>query len=99
MTLKAKNKSSKNSVCKVYKTCDHVPCGASMNKCTPSYCYPHISKNWDYCNMSNWKPRRYKKYKSSCRDESKCVLIKTKKIIIVLTHLHCIIKCHIFGVF
>jgi len=66
-------------VCKIYKTCDHVPCGATMNKCTPSYCYPNGSKNWNYCNMSNWKPRRYKKYKSTCSDESKCILKKTKK--------------------
>jgi len=75
----AKNKSSNASICKVYKSCAHVPCGATMNKCTPSYCYPNSSKNWNYCNMSNWKSRRYKKYKSSCSDESKCVLVKTKK--------------------
>ena len=74
-----KIRSLNTPVCKIYKTCDHVPCGATMNKCTPSYCYPNGSKNWNYCNMSNWKPNRYKMYKSTCSDESKCVLTKTKK--------------------
>lgn len=77
--MKNNSISIKKPKCKVYKSCDHVPCGASMNKCTPSYCYPNGSKNWNYCNMANWRPRRYKKYKSTCSDESNCVLVRTKK--------------------
>ena len=65
--------------CKIYKSCDHVPCNSSMNKCTPSYCVPGSSKNWAYCNMTNWG-KNYKKYRSFCKDESKCKLVKTRKI-------------------
>lgn len=50
-----------------------------MNKCTPSYYVPGSSKNWHYCNMANWG-KNYKKYRSFCKDESKCKLVKTRKI-------------------
>ena len=70
--------------CVIYKSCDHVPCGTSMNKCTPSYCLPNFkynnitSRNWDYCNMANWGPG-YEKYKKTCKSENNCKLMKTKK--------------------
>ena len=75
--------------CKTFKSCERVPSGLSMNKCKPSYCIPYYSsknnytsKNWGYCNMKNWKhisKKKYKKYKSMCKDESKCKIIKTRK--------------------
>ena len=71
------SKTHKNH-CHIYKSCDHVPCNSTMNKCTPSYCVPGSSRNWGYCNMANWG-EKYNKYKSECRDESKCKLMKTKK--------------------
>ena len=49
-----------------------------MNKCTPSYCVPGSSRNWDYCNMANWGPN-YEKYKKTCKSENNCKLVKTKK--------------------
>ena len=79
-----KTKKKENNKCFVYKSCDHVPCGHGMNKCTPSYCVPNFkycscsSRNWGYCNMANWGSS-YEKYKSTCRDERKCKLMKTKK--------------------
>lgn len=73
-----KKKNNENNKCFIYKSCDHVPCGHVMNKCTPSYCVPGSSRNWGYCNMANWGSG-YKKYKSTCRDERKCSLMKTKK--------------------
>lgn len=30
-----KTKKKENNKCFVYKSCDHVPCGHGMNKCTP----------------------------------------------------------------
>ena len=73
-----KNQKNIKSTCNIYKSCDHVPCNSTMNKCTPSYCVPGSSRNWGYCNMANWGPD-YKKYKSACKDERKCKLVKTKK--------------------
>ena len=79
-----KKKSNKENKCYIFKSCDHVPCGHSMNKCSPSYCVPNFkyspcsSRNWGYCNMVNWGSG-YKKYKHTCRDERKCKLMKTKK--------------------
>jgi hypothetical protein len=73
-----KKKKNENNKCFIYKSCDHVPCGHVMNKCTPSYCVPGSSRNWGYCNMANWGSG-YEKYKSTCRDERKCKLMKTKK--------------------
>ena len=67
------------STCKKYKSCDHVPCNATMNRCRPHYCFPESSRNWGYCNMANWKGKNYKKYKSYCKDETKCKYTKTKK--------------------
>jgi len=61
----------KNPTCKLYKTCDEVPCGEMMNKCEPSYCVPGLSKNWGPCNMSNWGPE-YAHLQSTCKDERKC---------------------------
>lgn len=84
MTTRKKHKSKKSNnykkskKCVIYKSCDHVPCNSTMNKCTPSYCVPGSSRNWGYCNMANWGPL-YEKYKHTCRDESKCILKNTKK--------------------
>lgn len=39
--------------------CKYVPCGASINKCRPSYCYPESSRNWTFCNMSNWSKDKH----------------------------------------
>ena len=64
--------------CNIYKSCEHVPCGSTMNKCTPSYCVPGSSRNWSHCNMSNWG-KDYEKYRSMCRDENKCKIKNTKK--------------------
>ena len=83
---KNKSKKSNNSnKCFIYKSCEHVPCGSTMNKCTPSYCYPllksknnYTSKNWSLCNMSNWG-KGYKKYKKMCKNENNCKLKNTKK--------------------
>ena len=65
--------------CKIYKSCKYVPVGNSMNRCLPSYTYPNSSRNWSYCNMANWG-KRYKKYKSRCKTEKNCKLIKTNKV-------------------
>jgi len=76
--IKTKKNKNENNKCYVYKSCDHVPCNSTMNKCTPSYCVPGSSRNWGHCNMANWGTG-YEKYKSTCRDESNCKLMKTKK--------------------
>ncbi len=61
--------------CYIYESCQHVPCGKSMNKCHPSYCYPksktekYSSRNWSKCNVN-------KKY---CLSEKGCRLKKTAK--------------------
>ena len=37
--LSRKNKNLKKNnkhICHIYKSCDHVPCNSTMNKCTPS---------------------------------------------------------------
>ena len=73
-----KKKKNENNKCFIYKSCDHVPCGHCMNKCLPSYCVPGSSRNWGFCNMANWG-HGYEKYKSTCRDERNCRLMKTKK--------------------
>ena len=75
-----KNNKTKKShkICNKFISCSHVPCNSSMNKCRPSYCVPGSSRNWSYCNMVNWG-HGYEKYKSTCRDEKNCKLIKTKK--------------------
>ena len=73
-----KIKKNENNKCFIYKSCDHVPCGHGMNHCLPSYCVPGSSRNWSYCNMANWGSG-YENYKSTCRDERKCKLMKTKK--------------------
>ena len=67
-----------NKKCKIYKSCLHVPCNSTMNKCKPEYCVPGSSSNWSLCNMSNWG-NKYKKYKKFCKNESKCKMQKTKK--------------------
>lgn len=66
--------------CKKYRNCKNVPCGETMNRCSPEYCYSKInssSKNWSKCNMKKWNPK-YKKY---CKSERKCKINNTKKII------------------
>lgn len=75
---KKSNNSNNSKKCFIYKSCDHVPCNSTMNKCKPSYCVPGSSRNWSLCNMANWGPL-YEKYKHTCRDESKCILKNTKK--------------------
>lgn len=70
-----KKKRSK-SPCYIYKSCEHVPCGATMNSCFPSYCVKGSSRNWGVCNMVNWG-KGYEMYKPRCRDESKCVMKNT----------------------
>ena len=59
---------TKHTTCKVYRSCDNVPCGEAMNSCKPSYCYPQSSRNWTVCNMG----------RGNCRDESKCKLNRTR---------------------
>ena len=66
----------KNATCKIYKSCRHVPCGESMNRCLPSYCSKG-SKNWSLCNMSNWG-KKYKSLRKHCRSEKKCKLVHNK---------------------
>lgn len=61
--------------------CDYVPCGAALNRCRPSYCYPQSSRNWTTCNMSNWSKdsknfsraarRRYAALRRTCRREKR----------------------------
>ena len=75
---KHKNNYKKSNKCFIYKSCEHVPCGSTMNKCKPSYCVPGSSRNWSLCNMANWG-LLYEKYTHNCRDESKCILKNTKK--------------------
>lgn len=74
----------RNKTCKKYKSCKNVPCNSAMNRCKPSYCVPdsHIngsSRNWNYCNMSNWG-KKYRKYKKRCKSEKNCILNRTSKI-------------------
>lgn len=70
--------------------CAYVPCGSSMNKCSPSYCYPESSRNWTLCNMSNWRKdrrnfskhgrRRYSKLRLHCRkDKSTTTKMRGRK--------------------
>ena len=73
-----KTKKNQLSKCNIYKSCEHVPCNATMNSCRPSYCVPGSSRNWSHCNMSNWGIG-YEKYKITCKDETKCKMQKTKK--------------------
>lgn len=73
-----KTKKIQPSKCNIYKSCDHVPCNATMNSCRPSYCVSGSSRNWAHCNMSNWGIG-YEKYKITCKDETKCKMQKTKK--------------------
>ena len=75
---KHKNNYKKSNKCFIYKSCEHVPCNSTMNKCKPSYCVPGSSRNWSLCNMSNWV-KGYKNYRHNCKDESKCILKNTKK--------------------
>lgn len=72
---------NKTRKCKKYKHCKNVPCNSSMNRCRPSYCVPGSSRNWTLCNMANtWGGKYKKKYGHLCKDESKCVLNKTRKV-------------------
>jgi hypothetical protein len=75
---KHKNNYKKSNKCFIYKSCEHVPCNSTMNKCKPSYCVPGSSRNWSLCNMANWG-LLYEKYRHNCRDESKCIIKNTKK--------------------
>ena len=82
--IKHRNKTRKNNKCNIYKSCNHVPCGHTMNKCKPSYCITdpkhkyskYQSRNWSVCNMVNWG-KQYHHYKPRCRDETKCTLLNT----------------------
>ena len=69
------NRKTKKRTCKIYKSCDHVPCNRKMEGCEPSYCI-YGSKNWDLCNMANWYPS-YQKY---CEGEENCKMSKRTKI-------------------
>tara|TARA_Y100001935_G_C17271036_1_gene491967 strand:+ start:171 stop:620 length:450 start_codon:yes stop_codon:yes gene_type:complete len=74
-------KANRTQKCKVYRKCKNVPCGGVMNRCRPSYCVPGSSRNWSLCNMANaWGGKYKKKYGHLCKDESKCVLNKTRKV-------------------
>ena len=68
--------SKKNKTCKVYKSCRQVPCGETMNRCSPSYCSTG-SKNWGLCNMSNWGGK-YRSLRSHCRSEKKCKMVENR---------------------
>ena len=69
----------KKKRCNKYRSCKHVPSGSCMNECFPSYTFSKTinSRNWCYCNMSNWG-KHYKKYKRFCKPENNCTLKKTK---------------------
>jgi len=71
-----KHKHQKQSKCKKYKTCKHVPCGQSMLNCEPSYC-SNGSKNWGICNVMSKTDVRYRK---TCKNQNKCKLVKNAKI-------------------
>ena len=76
-----KTKIHKNHKCMIFKKCDYVPCGHSMNRCTPSYCLPGQSRNWQHCNMANWNKlnHKYQKYRHFCKDENKCIMSRSRK--------------------
>lgn len=66
--------------CIKYKSCKNVPCGKTLNKCKPEYCYSEknlnqLSRNWSSCNIKNLGFPKYK-----CKSEKKCKLNKTNKI-------------------
>ena len=69
------NRKTKKRTCKIYKSCQHVPCNQVMEGCEPAYC-THGSKNWALCNMANWNPK-YQKY---CEGEENCKMRKRIKI-------------------
>ena len=55
----------RRSTCKIYKSCDAVPTGKSMNRCNPAYTSKG-SKNWSKCNMSHYFPG-FAHYKKFCK--------------------------------
>lgn len=72
------NKTKKRQ-CRIYKSCEHVPCGEVMNRCKPSYCSKG-SKNWASCNMANWPNQEYRNLSRYCRDESHCKMSRIRRI-------------------
>uniref|UniRef100_A0A6C0D4N5 Uncharacterized protein n=1 Tax=viral metagenome TaxID=1070528 RepID=A0A6C0D4N5_9ZZZZ len=65
--------------CKIYKTCQHVPCGEMMNRCKPSYC-SKSSKNWGICNIT----------KKECPNQRNCRMVKnrisTDQVLVTILH-------------
>ena len=69
--------------------CDYVPCGESLNRCRPSYCFPKSSRNWTTCNMSNWSKdtkhfspsqrRRYAELRRTCKPEKRARVDRVKR--------------------
>lgn len=49
------SENKKNRTCKLYRSCEHVPCQSGMAGCRPKYC-SRGSSSWASCNMANWKP-------------------------------------------
>ena len=78
-----------NKTCKIYKNCNKVPPGKSMNNCRPRYVSPHFNQkstasanNWGFCNMKNWNPKKsikYKYYQQYCINQNNCSLVKKSK--------------------
>jgi len=52
---KEKQRKNKNKTCKIYRSCEHVPCQSGMVGCRPKYC-SRGSSSWASCNMANWNP-------------------------------------------
>ena len=91
MTKRKKNRMTKRKkkkpkiVAGKWESCDKVPCGGVMIGCRPSYCHQLTkpqhpgSKNWTYCNMSEWGGK-FMKYKKKCNElKEKKTLKKVKK--------------------
>jgi hypothetical protein len=85
---KSKKYRKKNKTCKIYRSCDHVPCQEAMIGCRPKYCSKG-SKSWKSCNMANWKPHEtggvsFEHLRERCTKEyaptSNCRMSKRTKI-------------------
>ena len=78
-------KSRKNrSTCKIYQSCDHVPCNQMMNGCRPKYCSKG-SMSWGTCNMANWDPKEtggksYEYLRKTCNNQKKSRMSKRRRI-------------------
>ena len=70
---------------KIWKKCDYVPCGKTMDNCPPHYCIDDAhsndtarSKNWGNCNMEYMSPKKYKgRFTQKCKNERRSRPTKT----------------------